>query len=53
MIIVSLERLHSFIGAHKRGAEAKADLLAWYWLTKDATWRTLHDRRSIIPRPES
>lgn len=50
MIIVSLERLHSFIGSHKRGADAKADLLAWYWLTKDARWHTPHEVKEHYPK---
>lgn len=50
MIIVSLERLHSFISRHKRGGDAKADLLAWYWLVKNVVWRTPHDVKEHYPR---
>lgn len=50
MIVVSLERLHSFIDNHKRGADAKADLLAWHWLVKDAKWHTPHDIKTLYPK---
>lgn len=50
MIIVSLERLHNFIDGHKRGADAKGDLLAWYWLARDARWSTPHDVKEHYPK---
>lgn len=50
MIVVSLERLHSFTGGHKRGAEAKSDLLAWYWVAKAARWKTPHDIKQDYPK---
>jgi mRNA interferase HigB len=50
MIVISLERLHSFINAHKRGADARGDLLSWYWLVKDTAWKTPHDVKTHYPK---
>ena len=50
MIVVSLERLESFIGNHKRGSDAKNDLLAWYWLTKNAAWKSPHEIKQSYPK---
>jgi mRNA interferase HigB len=50
MIVVSLDRLHSFISGHKRGSDAKGDLLAWYWSTKEVAWRTPHDVKARHPK---
>lgn len=50
MIVVSLDRLHAFIGTHKRGSEAKSDLLAWYWQARSETWKTPHDVKTRFPK---
>lgn len=51
MIIVSLERLHSFANNRKRGVDAKAaDLPAWYWLVNDARCNTPHDVKAHYPK---
>jgi mRNA interferase HigB len=50
MIVVSFDRLHTFIGRHKRGSDAKPDLLSWYWHSKSATWRNPHDVKASYPK---
>jgi mRNA interferase HigB len=50
MIIVSLDRLHAFIGRHKRGGDTKAELLSWYWHSKSAAWRSPHDVKASYPK---
>jgi mRNA interferase HigB len=50
MIVVSLDRLQAFITAHKRGSEAKADLLSWYWQTKSENWKSPHDLKASFPK---
>jgi len=50
MIVVSLDRLQTFIGLHKRGPEAKPDLLSWYWQTKAETWANPHDVKARFPK---
>ena len=50
MIVISLERLHRFIDRHKRGTEARGDLLAWHRLAKDALWKTPHDVKAQYPK---
>jgi mRNA interferase HigB len=50
MIIVSLDRLHTFIKRHKRGLDAKADLLSWYWEAKEAEWKSPHDLKLRYPK---
>lgn len=50
MIVVSLDRLQTFIKRHKRGVDAKPDLLSWYWEVKDTTWTTPHDIKAQYPK---
>jgi mRNA interferase HigB len=50
MIIVSLDRIHGFIERHKRGLDARADLLSWFWEAKAAGWKSPHDVKSRYPK---
>jgi mRNA interferase HigB len=50
MIVISIERIESFIANHKRGQEAAGALRAWHKEAKAAKWKNPSELKDQYPK---